>query len=83
MQQADAAGKIDWEVHFADGTMVRAHQYAAGAKGGGNPQAQALGRSVGGFSTKMHIKAEGLVKPKLESRFDGRSRAARTKPLLG
>jgi hypothetical protein len=34
MQQADAAGKIDWEVHFADGTMVRAHQHAAGAKGG-------------------------------------------------
>jgi len=29
----------------------------------GDPQAQALGRSVGGFSTKIHIKAEGLGKP--------------------
>jgi hypothetical protein len=35
MQQADAAGAIDWEVDFVDGTVVRAHQHAAGAKGGG------------------------------------------------
>lgn len=33
-QQADAAGELDWEVHFVDGTTVRAHQHAAGAKGG-------------------------------------------------
>lgn len=32
--QADAAGKIDWEVHYVDGTTVRAHQHAAGAKKG-------------------------------------------------
>lgn len=31
MQQADAIGEIDWEVHFVDGTIVRAHQHAAGA----------------------------------------------------
>jgi len=35
MQQADAVGKIDWEVHFVDGTVVRAHQHAAGKKGTG------------------------------------------------
>src|SRR5436190_20776025 len=29
----DAAGRLDWEVHFVDGTVVRAHQHAAGAKG--------------------------------------------------
>jgi transposase len=34
MQQADVVGRIDWEVHFVDGTIVRAHQHAAGAKGG-------------------------------------------------
>lgn len=34
MQQADAVGDIDWEVHFVDSTVVRAHQNAAGAKGG-------------------------------------------------
>lgn len=33
-QQADSAGRLDWEVHYVDGTVVRAHQHAAGAKGG-------------------------------------------------
>ena len=33
-QQADAAGRLDWGVHFVDGTVVRAHQHAAGARGG-------------------------------------------------
>lgn len=36
--------------------------HAAGALGG-DPEAQALGRSVGGFSTKVHVKAEGFGKP--------------------
>jgi transposase len=31
-RQADAAGQLDWEVHFVDGTLVRAHQHAVGAK---------------------------------------------------
>jgi transposase len=30
--EADEQGQIDWEVHFLDGTVVRAHQHAAGAK---------------------------------------------------
>ena len=34
VQQADAAGEIDWGLHFVDGTVIRAHQHAAGAKGG-------------------------------------------------
>lgn len=34
MQQADTEGNIDWEVSFVDSTIVRAHQHAAGAKGG-------------------------------------------------
>lgn len=33
-QAADAAGEVDWSVHFVDGTVIRAHQHAAGAKGG-------------------------------------------------
>src|SRR4051794_35754168 len=33
-QQADATGQIDWAIHFVDGTVIRAHQHAAGAKGG-------------------------------------------------
>lgn len=31
---ADAQGKVNWDIHFVDGTVVRAHQHAAGAKGG-------------------------------------------------
>ena len=31
---ADAAGQVDWALHFLDGTTVRAHQHAAGAKKG-------------------------------------------------
>ncbi len=30
--EADAADEIDWEVHHLDGTVIRAHQHAAGAK---------------------------------------------------
>ena len=33
-QQADAAGHLDWDVHFVDATVIRAHQHAAGAKRG-------------------------------------------------
>jgi transposase len=32
--RADAAGEIDWHIHYVDGTIVRAHQHAAGAKRG-------------------------------------------------
>lgn len=30
----DAAGDLDWTLHFIDGTTVRAHQHAAGATKG-------------------------------------------------
>jgi transposase len=33
-QQGDAAGGLDWSIHYVDGTSVRAHQSAAGAKKG-------------------------------------------------
>jgi transposase len=33
-QKADAKGRLDWTLHFVDSTVVRAHQHAAGAKGG-------------------------------------------------
>ena len=33
-RHADAAGQLDWTVHFVDATVIRAHQHAAGAKGG-------------------------------------------------
>jgi hypothetical protein len=33
-QEADAADQVDWSKHYVDSSMIRAHQYAAGAKGG-------------------------------------------------
>jgi transposase len=53
----------DLEWLIIDSTVVRAHQHAAGGpKKGGNDD-QALGRSVGGFSTKIHIAVDGLGHP--------------------
>ena len=56
-QQADAAGQLDWAMHYVDSTVVRAHQHAAGSPNGA--EAEALGRSQGGFSTKVHLRAAG------------------------
>jgi transposase len=33
-RQKDRSGKVEWEIHFLDSTSVRAHQRAAGTKGG-------------------------------------------------
>ena len=44
-----------------DGTIIRAHRHAAGARGG--QESQGLGRSCGGFSSKVHGKADGLGMP--------------------
>src|SRR3954471_8497669 len=62
--QADAQGRVGWELHFLDSTVVRAHQHAAGArKTGREPDAEdeALGRSRGGFT--IHLRCEGYGKP--------------------
>ncbi|WP_406700924.1 IS5 family transposase [Singulisphaera sp. Ch08] len=52
----------DLEWLILDSTVIRAHQHAAGAgkKGGSD---QALGRSRGGFGTKLHIAVDGLGNP--------------------
>jgi transposase len=34
----DATGTLDWTLHFVDGSVVRAHQHAAGAKGDPPPR---------------------------------------------
>ena len=43
--EADARGELDWELHFLDGTVIRAHSQAAGAKKGAvtKPSAAAKG----------------------------------------
>ncbi len=52
----------DFEYLIVDSTIVRAHQHAAGAKKRGSED-QALGRSRGGLSTKIHMAVRGLGCP--------------------
>jgi transposase len=33
-EKAAAANQLDWQIHYVDGTVIRAHQHAAGAKKG-------------------------------------------------
>ena len=51
-----------WEARILDSGVVRAHAHAAGARRrtGGGP---ALGRSRGGFSTKLHPRCDGRGRP--------------------
>lgn len=60
----------DFEYLIGDSTIVRAHQPAAGAKKGSGDRAasdpapdQALGRSRGGLTTKIHLAVRGLGCP--------------------
>jgi transposase len=54
----------DMEYLLIDSTVVRAHACAAGAlKKHGGQDAQALGRSRGGFSTKIHVSVDALGNP--------------------
>ena len=46
---------------FVDSTTVRAHQHAADMNTGGEDQD--LGRSVGGFTTKLHMAVDSLANP--------------------
>jgi transposase len=67
--RADAAGLIGWDVSV-DSTVTRAHQHAAGARAapqgqkeppGGlkaEPLDHGLGRSRGGWTTKLHLSCE-------------------------
>ncbi|MCE7001901.1 IS5 family transposase [Kibdelosporangium philippinense] len=68
---ADAEGEIVWDVSV-DSTVARAHQHAAGARtrgdlqaeppstetGGAEPDDHGLGRSRGGWTTKVHLACE-------------------------
>ncbi|MEV6147375.1 IS5 family transposase [Streptomyces sp. NPDC051992] len=71
---ADAKGAITWDLGV-DSTVCRAHQHAAGARVRGDLQKEppggvftepgdhGLGRSRGGFTTKLHLAVEQGQKP--------------------
>ncbi|MFE0178702.1 IS5 family transposase [Streptomyces sp. NPDC059002] len=72
---ADAEGRIDWSVVSVDSTTCRAHKHAAGALRGvprvpgrrrrpiQHRPDEALGRSRGGFTSKIHLAREGGLRP--------------------
>ncbi|MGW9033121.1 IS5 family transposase [Streptomyces sp. NPDC055722] len=74
--RAHATGLITWEVNV-DSTICRAHQHAAGARRNGGSQKEppggigeepddhGLGRSRGGFTTKIHLACEQGQRPLL------------------
>lgn len=53
-------GEIDTEWVFIDGSYVRAHQHASGARHG---EKRAIGQSRGGATTKIHIAADAHGNP--------------------
>jgi transposase len=63
----DAAGKIDWDLFCIDGSSVRASRAAAGASPtdgtDAEPADHALGRSRGGYGSKIHLVCDGKGLP--------------------
>jgi transposase len=63
----DAAGKIDWGLFCIDGSSIRASRAAAGASPGDGPFVEpadhALGRSRGGYGSKIHLVCDGRGLP--------------------
>jgi len=57
----EAVRDPDLEWLMIDSTVIRAHHHAAGMNGGADDQA--LGRSRGGFGTKLHLGVEALGLP--------------------
>ena len=55
----DDEGRIDSDLWLVDGSSVRASRSSAGGKGGEPQHDRCLGRSRGGFGTKIHLLACG------------------------
>ncbi len=53
-------GEVDEEWVFIDGSYVRAHQHASGARLG---EERAIGVSRGGTTSKIHIAADASGNP--------------------
>jgi transposase len=59
-QHADGAGQLDWTTHYVDGTIIRAHQHAAGAKKGARtPKRSAAAREASVPKSTCAPKAGG------------------------
>jgi transposase len=67
LRRLDERGRIDHDLWCVDATSIRASRSAAGALRGkkvaGEPADHALGRSRGGFGTKLHLIVDGRGLP--------------------
>lgn len=65
LRRIDNAGKLDRSLWCVDGTVIRAHRSASGRlrQSDENDALSGLGRSRGGYSTKLHVlsDANGVV----------------------
>lgn len=68
LHRLDSLGRIDRSLWCMDGSMIRAHRVASGALKGErnieeNAKKHALGRSRGGYSTKIHVATDAQGVP--------------------
>ncbi|WP_416136282.1 IS5 family transposase [Aquabacterium sp. A7-Y] len=84
--ELDAAGRLDWSLWCIDGSNVRAHKAAAGGgkkASGAGAEGHALGRSRGGWGTKLHLVVDGAGLPLAVHLSAGQaSEAVYAEPLL-
>lgn len=75
LKKLHAAGGIDLQVWCVDGTIIRAHRSAAGAKDSPrkNWDNEALGKSQGGNGTKLHVVTDAKGTPLALSATPGQS----------
>jgi transposase len=59
-REGDAAGRLDWSVHMVDGTSIRAHRHAAGAKGGRPHRRSAVPAAGSAASSTCAASAAGV-----------------------
>jgi transposase len=58
--QADAQGQLNWELHDIDGTTIRAHQHAAGAKKGTQSLKPSAAAGVGSVPKSISERKEAV-----------------------
>ena len=67
----DAAGELDWSLHFVDGTTVRAHPHAAGAPKKGavraNPRTRPSAARAAGSPPSSTSGSSGAASPSAPS----------------
>lgn len=72
-------GEVDKEWVYIDGSYVRAHQHASGARIG---QERAIGRTSGGLTTKIHMSTDAHENPIYFEITGGEIHDVRIAPVL-